>query len=292
MIRLTVLGACGTYPSAGRACSGYLLEATSGGRVARVWVDTGSGTLANLLRYATLQQLDAIWLSHLHVDHSSDLPVAYYALRYGDWNPRPSLVPVYGPKGWAEHVRAFALQESSATIEEAFEVHELHDRERIRLGPLELTAMATVHSIETYGLRATAAGATLAYSADSGPCDALVELANGADLFLCESAWSERLEAGDPVHMTPALAGEWAARAGARRLVLTHLRPGSDTGAALERARAAGNLPVELATEGATFEIGAREAPGGREAPGEGEAPGEEAASRAAEPPFGSGGVR
>src|SRR6266498_3933295 len=216
MIRLTVLGACGTYPSPWRACSGYLLEATSGGRVARVWVDTGSGSLANLLRYATLPQLDTIWLSHLHVDHSSDLPVAYYALR-----------------------------ESSATIEEAFEVHELHDRERIRLGPLELTAIATVHSIETYGVRATAAGATLAYSADSGPCDALVELADSADLFLCESAWSERLGAGDPVHMTPSLAGEWAARAGAHRLVLTHLRPGSDTGVALERARAAGNLPVD-----------------------------------------------
>src|SRR6266540_5012428 len=162
MIRLTVLGACGTYPSAGRACSGYLLEATSGGRVARVWVDTGSGSLANLLRYATLPQLDAIWLSHLHVDHSSDLPVAYYALRYGDWDPPPPPLPVYGPKGWAEHVWAFALRESSATIEEAFEVHELHDRERIRLGPLELTAIATVHSIETYGLRAAAAGTTLA----------------------------------------------------------------------------------------------------------------------------------
>ncbi|HZC98733.1 MAG TPA: MBL fold metallo-hydrolase, partial [Actinomycetes bacterium] len=235
MIRLTVLGACGTYPSAGRACSGYLLEATAGDRRASVWVDTGSGTLANLLRYTALPELDAIWLSHMHVDHSSDLPVAYYALRYGDLEPPPAPVPVYGPSGWAEDVRAFALRGSSAAIEEAFEVHELHDRERVRLGPLELTAMATVHSIETYGLRATAAGATLAYSADSGPCDALAELAEGADLFLCESAWSEWPAVADPVHMTPTLAGEWAARAGAHRLVLTHLRPGSDAAAALAR---------------------------------------------------------
>jgi ribonuclease BN (tRNA processing enzyme) len=258
MIRLTVLGACGTYPSAGRACSGYLLEATSGGRSARVWVDTGSGTLANLLRYASLPELDAIWLSHLHVDHCSDLPVAYYALRYGGLDPPPPPLPVYGPSGWGEHIRAFTLQDSMGAIEEAFEVHELHDRERVRLGPLELTAMATVHSVETYGLRASVPGATLAYSADSGPCDALAELAHDADLFLCEAAWSQRpMVAAEPIHMTPALAGEWAARAGARRLVLTHLRPGGDTAAALHQARrAAAGLPVDLAAERGRFEVG------------------------------------
>jgi ribonuclease BN (tRNA processing enzyme) len=258
MIRLTVLGACGTYPSAGRACSGYLLEAISGGRRARVWVDTGSGTLANLLRYTSLPELDAIWLSHLHVDHSSDLPVTYYALRYGDLDPSTPPVPVYGPSGWAEHIRAFTLQEEAA-IEEAFEVHELHDRERVRLGPLELTAMATVHSVETYGLRASAAGATMAYSADSGPCDALAEMAADADLFLCESAWMERPAESVPIHMTPDLAGEWAARAGARRLVLTHLRPGSDLDGAVRRAGAAG-VPVDVAVEHGTFEVGAPDA--------------------------------
>jgi ribonuclease BN (tRNA processing enzyme) len=256
MIRLTVLGACGTYPSAGRACSGYLLEATSGDRRARVWVDTGSGTLANLLRHASLPELDAIWLSHLHVDHSSDLPVAYYALRYGDLDPATPPVPVYGPSGWADRIRAFASHEADA-LEEAFEVHELHDRERVCLGPLELTAIATVHSVETYGVRATAAGATLGYSADSGPCDALAELADGADLFLCESAWTDQPEVSAPIHMTPALAGEWAARAGARRLVLTHLRPGSDPGAARERARAAApGLPVDVAAEHDVYEVG------------------------------------
>jgi ribonuclease BN (tRNA processing enzyme) len=278
VIRLTVLGACGTYPSAGRACSGYLLEATSGDRRARVWVDTGSGTLANLLRHASLPELDAIWLSHLHVDHSSDLPVAYYALRYGDLDPATPPVPVYGPTGWAERIRAFASQEAGA-IEEAFEVHELHDRERVCLGPLELTAMATAHSIETYGVRATAAGATIAYSADSGPCDALAELADGADLFLCESAWEQQPALGEPIHMTPTLAGEWAARAAARRLVLTHLRPGSDLEAARERARAAaGGLPVDLAAEHDVFEIGgAGTGPGGAPAAGTGPAAGSEA---------------
>ena len=105
MIRLTVLGASGTYPAAGRACSGYLLEAGAAGRTVRVWVDTGPGTLANLLRVADLPTLDAIWVSHLHVDHVSDLLPANYALRYGDFQPPPAPVPVFGPSGWVAHVR-------------------------------------------------------------------------------------------------------------------------------------------------------------------------------------------
>jgi ribonuclease BN (tRNA processing enzyme) len=253
MIRLTVLGACGTYPSVGRACSGYLVEAGDDERLARVWVDTGSGTLINLLRHTTLPQLDAIWISHLHVDHMSDLPVAYYTLRYGD--PPPAPVPVYGPAGWSERVAGFMAEDRTA-IEEAFQVHELHDRERVDLGPLQLTAVATAHGVETYGVRASAGGATLAYSADSGPCDALLELADAADLFVCEATWTRWPDEGRPIHMTPAQAGEWAARAGAHRLALTHLRPGTDTHAAVERASRACECPVEVAVEGARFERG------------------------------------
>ncbi len=253
-MRVTVLGSCGTYPAAGAACSGYLLEAEAGGRRARVWVDTGSGTLANLLRHTTLPELDAIWLSHLHVDHSSDLPVAYHALRYG-FDPPPPPVPVYGPSGWAERMAAFIEGETVPAIEEAFQVHELHDRERARIGPLELTAVATMHSVETYGVRAVGAGATFAFSADSGPCDALAELAAGADLFLCEATWTKWPEGANPIHMTSTLAGEWAARAGAHRLVLTHLRPGADASASVELARGASGGPVGLATEGAAFEL-------------------------------------
>lgn len=255
MIRLTVLGACGTFPSAGRACSGYLLEGSSGGRRARVWIDTGSGTLANLLRYTSVPELDAIWVSHLHVDHMSDLPAAYYALRYGDYDPPPRPVPVYGPAGWAERMAGFITAEAPPEIEEAFQVHELRDRERVRLDPLELTAVATVHSVETYGVRASAAGATLAYSADSGPCDALLELAADVDLFLCEASWMEWPDGANPIHMTPALAGEWAARSGARRLALTHLRAGADAQKAAELAATACACQVDVATEGDSFEL-------------------------------------
>jgi ribonuclease BN (tRNA processing enzyme) len=259
VIRLTVLGACGTYPAPGRACSGYLLEAAGGGETTRIWVDAGPGTLANLLRVAELPALDGIWVSHLHVDHVSDLLAANYALRYGDLEPPPGPMPVFGPRGWAAHVRSFLDTGESEPIGGAFEVHELADGERIDLGPLRLEAVETVHSVETFGVRASTGGGTVAYSADSGPCDGLGRLAEGADLFVCEAAWAEWPEGARPIHMTPLLAGQWAAKARARRLLLTHLRPGADPGAALARAADAYGGPVDVATEMEVHELHATE---------------------------------
>jgi ribonuclease BN (tRNA processing enzyme) len=271
VIRITVLGACGTYPAAGRACSGYLLEASEAGRTARVWIDAGSGTLANLLRITNLPELDAIWVSHLHVDHVSDLPLANYALRYGDWDTPPAPVPVFGPDGWREHVRAFLATGEGGAIEDAFQVHHLRDGERIDVGPLQLTAVATAHSIETYGVRASDGAGVAAYSADSGPCDGLGRLAEDADLFICEAAWPEQPPGFDPIHMTPQLAGRWAAEAHAGRLVLTHLRPGADVEQAMDRAGEAYGGKVGIAVELTTYQLSGAEttSAGPAERPGE-----------------------
>jgi ribonuclease BN (tRNA processing enzyme) len=255
VIRLTVLGSSGTYPAAGRACSGYLLEADEGGRTTRVWVDTGPGTLANLLRVAELPSLDAIWVSHLHVDHVGDLLAANYALRYGDFQPPPSPVPVLGPTDWVSHVRPFLSTGESEPIDGTFEVHDLHDGERVDLGPLRLEAVATVHSVETYAVRASAGGRAIAYSADSGPCDGLARLADQADLFVCEAAWQEWPQGAPPIHLTPQLAGELAAKARAKQLLLTHLRPGSDSAVAAARAAEAYGGPVGVATELEVYEF-------------------------------------
>jgi ribonuclease BN (tRNA processing enzyme) len=221
-----------------------------------VWVDTGPGTLSNLLRVAELPSLDAIWVSHLHVDHVSDLLAANYALRYGDFQPPPAPVPVFGPTDWVSHVRPFLSTGESEPIDGTFEVHDLHDGERVDLGPLRLEAVATVHSVETYGVRASSGGRVIAYSADSGPSDALRRLADRADLFLCESAWAEWREDAPPNHMTPALAGRLAAEAGAAQLVLTHLRPHDDPQVALDQARDAYGGKVAVAVERDVYQLG------------------------------------
>jgi ribonuclease BN (tRNA processing enzyme) len=97
----------------------------------------------------------------------------------------------------------------------------------------------------------------LAYSADTGPCDALVEVAEGADLALFESSFEEgRDDAAPPdLHLTGRQAAEHARRAGVRRLILTHLPPWNDPATSLAAAEAAFDGPVELARPGATYEL-------------------------------------
>jgi ribonuclease BN (tRNA processing enzyme) len=246
LVRLTVLGCCGTYPAAGRACSGYLLEAPSGGRV---WVDAGSGTLANLLARTDLPALDAIWISHLHADHVSDLALAGHALLFGP-EPTARPLPLLGPTGMAGHLRATMPTEIPGVPDDAFEVHELHDGERVGFGQLELEAVATEHGTPTFGLRASAGGPTLAYSADTGPCDGIGRLAERADLLLCEASWLDRPNGVPPVHLTAEQAGRWAAEGRAGRLVLTHLRPDADPALAVEQAASAFGGPVGVAHQG------------------------------------------
>jgi ribonuclease BN (tRNA processing enzyme) len=135
----------------------------------------------------------------------------------------------------------------------AFEIHELHDGERVKFGQLELEAVATEHGIPTFGLRAAADGVTLAYSADTGPCDGIGRLAEGADVLLCEASWIRRPHSVPPIHLTAQQAGRCAAEAGVGQLVLTHMRPDADPAVALGEAGDAFGSAVSVAIEGAVL---------------------------------------
>ena len=72
-MRLTVIGASGSYPGPDSPASCYLLEAEYEGRPWRLLVDMGSGALGVLHRYVDPASVEAVLLSHLHADHCLDL---------------------------------------------------------------------------------------------------------------------------------------------------------------------------------------------------------------------------
>jgi ribonuclease BN (tRNA processing enzyme) len=246
-VRLTVLGSSGGYPGRGLACSGYLLES---GRH-RLWLDAGSGTLARLLSHCSLADVESAWITHLHPDHWTDLPLAIHALALGAGG-RSTPLPVFGPSGWSTSMGA-PIRWRLEDPEPVFTAHELRDGLQIASGGVVVEAIAVEHGLETYGLRVSASGNTLAYSADSRSCEALHRLAEGADLFLCEVG---TLAEDSPLHMTPRQAGEIATGADVRMLVLTHLPPTGDPARAIELAQDRFPGAIALATEGATFEVG------------------------------------
>ncbi len=247
---LTVLGAATPYPRPDAACSGYLLRAGE----AQIWVDAGPGTLANLQRHTSPERLTAIWLSHVHADHSADLLGAYYTLAYADLTPAKP-IPVYGPPGWAARLEAFLTVTAPNPMSQVFEVHELHDGHQAEFGELRLTSVAVQHDAPGFGLRAEYADRVFAYSGDTGPCTGLDLLAAGADLLLCE-ADATSWPAGEPQwHCTPEDAGTCARRAKVGCLVVTHVGPTLTGREAIRRAAAAFGGTTALARDGGTHTI-------------------------------------
>ncbi|WP_018803239.1 MBL fold metallo-hydrolase [Salinispora arenicola] len=250
-LQFTVLGCATPYPSVDNPCSGYLV---SGGG-ARVWVDAGSGTLAQLQRHVRLDELDAIWVSHLHADHSADLLTAYYGALYADIQ-LAAPIPLYGPPGIADRLAHFLTNTATRSpIESAFAVEELHDGHRVAVGALTLTGHAVAHGIPAFALRVDVGGRSLAYSGDTAPCPGLTSLARGCDVLLCEAESAQAPSEGERVHHTPEDAGDTARVAEARRLIVTHIGRFLTPQQAVARASTRFDGPIDFAAPGATHSV-------------------------------------
>ena len=247
-LSVTVLGCCGSFPGAGGACSGYLVDDGT----TRLWLDAGSGTMANLQKHVALADVDALVLSHEHPDHWQDLEGLVIALEY---HLKRKGFPVYAPAGLRERT----YQPGGPWIA----WHDVADGDRVAVGGLELTFSRTDHGPETLAVRVdgAAAGATgsIGYSADTGPGWSLEALGEGLGLALCE-ATVPAADEGKMQHLSARQAGSSARAAGARQLVLTHLWPTLDP----QRSRAEGadafGAPVEVASTGARYAVAHSEA--------------------------------
>jgi ribonuclease BN (tRNA processing enzyme) len=230
---LTVLGCGGTYAEPDNACSGYLIE----GADTRVWVDTGPGTFANLQRHVDLSDLDAIVISHEHPDHWLDLPLVRNVLRYLRGN---QTIPVFGTAGTrvlAEHLLEY--------IEPTFEWTTIADGDQFSVGGINVTCSRTDHPVETMAMRFEIGSTSIVYTADTGPDWEVSALGPDPDVVLCEATMDDA-DTGTAPHLTGGEAGRTAASAGAGRLLLTHLLPGSDGERRRAEAAAEFSGPIDL----------------------------------------------
>ncbi len=245
-MKLTVVGCSGSFPGPSSPASCYLLEADG----YRVLLDMGSGALGALQRYAGVYDIDAVLLSHLHADHCMDLCGYYVARKYRPEGPAPKL-PVYGPAATADRMaRAYELPEDPGMHNE-FEFLQFPSGS-FELGPMRITTDLLVHPIEAFGMRIEHGGKTLTYSGDTGISEGLVRLAKDSDLFLCEASFHDGRDDAPEVHLNGREAAEHAVRAGAHKLVLTHIPPWNDTERTLAEASCFDG-PMELARPGASY---------------------------------------
>ena len=255
-MKLTILGCCGSLGSAKGPASGYLIE--DGDRPALL-VDIGPGVLAAL--DAVHNPSDAhVLLSHMHADHVMDFPSLMIWRRYHPQLKADRIHQLLGPShtiDWLGRLTVDALTEFDDLADSfdftPFETGHSYSVENFTVEPFPM-----VHPIETHGMRITHrdSGALIAYSADSAYTDALVHCAQGADIFLCEATWAGSAENQPPnMHMTGAEAGEIAAQAGVKTLVLVHIPPWADEQAALAGAQSTFPGEVVLGAPGLHWEL-------------------------------------
>jgi len=244
---LTIVGCSGSFPGPDSAASCYLVVAEGFSML----LDVGNGSLGSLQRYADLTGIDAICLSHLHADHCLDM-CSYHVVRsYHPSGPLPA-IPVYGPAGTADRLARAARADgpdAGPAMTDAFGFVPLEPGRR-EIGPFAVTVRHMNHPVETFGFRVEHAGRTIAYSADTGPAENLVSLAAGADVLLCEASFTDGPGLPADLHLTARQAAEHAAKAGAGRLVLTHLVPWNDPERVRDEAAAVYQGPLSLAAPG------------------------------------------
>jgi ribonuclease BN (tRNA processing enzyme) len=250
-LTLTIIGSSGSFAGPGAAASCYLVESNdTAGRTWRILLDLGSGALGALQQYADADAVDAVFFSHLHPDHCLDL-CGYYVMR--KYHPGGALppIPVWGPAGVAARMtRAYDLANEEDMSGE-FEFHEYDGP--VDLGPFRVEPLPVAHPVPAYGVRVTAGSHSLAYTGDTGPCDALERLAAGVDLLLAEASFHHGAANPPDVHLTGHQAGEVATRNGVGRLVITHVPPWYDVEEMLAEARLTYDGEISAAVPGATY---------------------------------------
>ena len=247
-MRMTVLGGCGAWPAAGRACSGYLVEHDG----FRLLVDPGYATLPRLLEVEAAAGVDAVLISHGHPDHCADLHPLLRARALGD-EPTPAL-PVHALPGAVDRVLSL---DGSGALDRAVAVRTFTTDERFEIGPFQVDTLALPHFVANAGLRLSAGGRVLAYTGDTGPSPDVVALARAADLFLAEATFPEVMPADSASYLSTALqAGGYATGAGVGRLLLTPLWPGTDPEVTEAAARRSWAGEVAVAREGMVVDLG------------------------------------
>jgi ribonuclease BN (tRNA processing enzyme) len=218
-VRLNVIGCSPAWPNPGGAHSGYMLEGPE-----RLLLDCGPGVLPRLREAEGWPEVDAIAITHFHLDHWGDLVPWVWGTMYRktERESHPELwIPTNGRELLVEIGSRLGFPDM---FERTFHIREYEGDVPFTVGSLEVTAIRVPHyRLETYAFRVRGNSSLLAYSGDSAPSDELVAAARDADLFVCEATLLRGELDGEPRgHLSLDEAVDAFEKSGARRMLVTH----------------------------------------------------------------------
>jgi len=245
-MNLTILGS-GTIVQNGTAdnCSGYLLDHT-------LLFDCGPGIWKSLNKHRISPgQINDIFLTHFHIDHTSDLgPILLNRLLLPHFKNIP--LNIIGPRGLEEWFTDLKKILGSWADNLIINLNEMTD-EPFKISNYVITSQKTGHTNNSICYRIERNGESLFYSGDSGYSDEVISLATGCQLAVFEASNTDKEHINE--HLTPSLAGKIASRAGVKKLLLTHMYPEVLKGDPLKEASFYFSGDIILAREGMSLDF-------------------------------------
>ncbi|KYH34623.1 ribonuclease BN [Clostridium tepidiprofundi DSM 19306] len=244
MMKVTIIGCCGAYPDANKATSGYLVETDN----TKLLLDCGSGVLSLLQNYISIEELDAVILSHYHGDHTADVQSLQYAVeilsRTGNREKILNIFginqqPYFNKLSYGEYCKAYQINNNSI----------------VKVGDLSISFSGNVHSMPCLSMKITYKDKSFVYSGDTEWTDNLIELSRGCEFIICESNLYNNQLGKVPGHLTAGEAGKIAAQSGVKKLILTHLPHYGNHNQLINEAKAEFDGIVELASSGKIISI-------------------------------------
>ena len=221
-MRLTTIGTGTAAPHPTRVSAAHLVEAGD----VRLLLDCGSGAVHRMAQLGVAwPSITHVALTHFHADHIADLPLLIMGWRWGQLPARTAPLTLFGPPGTTALIDRMAAVYGAWMRDAGFplRIEELTPDGAADLGAVRLRTFPVPHTTESVAYSVDGPRHRLVYTGDTGVCEALGVWAHECDLLLAECSLPDAMAI--PGHLTPRQVGALAARAAARRLVLTHFYP-------------------------------------------------------------------
>ena len=223
-MQITILGSGTCVPSKQRsaACIRVVADSTT------VLLDSGPGSLRQMvLAGTTINDIDLLCYTHLHIDHTADLVPLLFASKY-DPKPRMKDLAIMATAGFREFYHKLTQTYGEWVIPEHYTINwQDTNNEPVMCDSLSITSAPVQHTLDSIAFRLQdRTGTSIVYSGDTDYCDSIIELAHSCDVLILECSFPEGMHCKG--HLTPELAGKIASESGCKQLVLTHFYPDCD----------------------------------------------------------------
>lgn len=219
-MEVTILGSGTGTPSLERNAAGLVIKIGN----ENLLFDTGPGTVKRLLELGiTYHDINYIFYTHFHTDHTLDLANILFAAKYA-LSLRTKKLTVTGPKGLEGFYNGLLNLYGDVIKPEAYEIilREIEEQ-ALDYNTFRIDAMRMQHSPESLGLRVESNGKAVVYSGDTDVCENIVKLGKDCDILILDCSFPDEMKVKG--HLTPRETGKIASACNCKKLVLSHLYP-------------------------------------------------------------------